>query len=397
MENLRTYSNERIIRTSTDYQRGELQTFDWDLRLMGVKGARGIGKTTLLLQHLKLTHGLVNEALYVSLDDIYFSDNRLVDVVQNFNRDGGKFLYVDEVHKYPDWAIEIKNIYDRYPNLNVVFTGSAMLEIQKANADLSRRAIIFDMQGLSFRQFAELKHNITLPCITLRDILFKGNEVIASISQEISPYPLFREYLRSGYYPFFTEGDKWFYDRLMAIVRVVVEIDLLFVQNIDIQNIRKIYKLLLLLSTSPPFTPNIQRLSERTGISRNSLVQYLYYLEEADILSLLQTSSKGMRRLQKPDKVYLENPNLLYAFGGENIQLGSLRETFVLNQLKVKHQVNFPDKGDFFVDDTYTLEVGGPSKGTSQISGVENAYIIADNWDFVVGNKIPIWLFGLLY
>ena len=397
IEKLRIRSNERIRRVSLDYQRDEIKQFDWNLRLMGIKGARGIGKTTLLLQHLKQTHQLKERAIYLSLDDISFTENTLLDFVEDFYRNGGLFLYLDEVHKYPDWAIEIKNIYDTYVDLQIIFTGSAMLEIQRGNVDLSRRAIMYRLQGLSFRQFLALKHNIEIPVSSLETVLLEPNDIIASLPNTFKPYPFFREYLQIGYYPFFTEGNKWFYDRLNATVKVVLESDISQIQHIDIQNIRRIYKLLLAIATSPPFTPNIQRLSERTGISRNTLIQYLYYLEEADVLSLLQVAGKGLRRLQKPDKVYLENSNLLYAFAPTQLHIGMVRETFVLNQLKIKHRINYPKTGDFLVDEKYLLEVGGPSKTAKQIAQAENAFVVADDFDFAIGQKIPIWLFGLLY
>ena len=397
IEKLRIRSNERITRVSLEYLRDEIGQFDWNLRLMGIKGARGIGKTTLLLQHIKQVHQLNEQAIYLSLDDISFTENTLIDFVEVFYRNGGLFLYLDEVHKYPNWAIEIKNIYDTYPDLQIVFTGSAMLELQKGNADLSRRAIMYRMQGLSFRQFLALKHKISIPIVSLENILLHPNDIITSLPSTFKPYPFFRTYLQLGYYPFFTEGTKWFYDRLNATVKVVLESDFLQVQNIDIRNIRRIYKLLLAIATSPPFKPNIQRLSERTNISRNTLVQYLYYLEAADVLSLLQVAGKGLRRLQKPDKIYLENPNLLYAFAPTQLHIGMVRETFVLNQLKMKHTINYPLAGDFLVDEKYLLEIGGPSKTARQIAKTKNAYVVADDFDFAVGQKIPIWLFGLLY
>ncbi len=397
MEKLRIHSNERVKRTSLQYKREEFYLFDWSQRLVGIKGARGIGKTTLLLQHLKETHGLAEQAIYLSLDDIYFSENRLTDFVETFYRNGGLFLYLDEVHKYPDWAIEIKNMYDVYADIHIIFTGSAMLEVQKGNADLSRRAIVFRMQGLSFRQYLRLAHNINIPIASLEDVLVKGNQIISELPLGVKPYSLFKKYLQTGYYPFFMEGDRWFYDRLTATVKVVIETDFHAIQYIDIQNIRLIYKLLLTVATSPPFTPNIQKMSERIGISRNTLVQYLYYLEEADILSLLQVEGKGLTKLQKPDKVYLENTNLLHAFAPQKPNIGMVRETFVLNQLKMKHQVHYPAKGDFQVDGKYTFEIGGQSKSSKQVSGLPDAFVIADELDYVVGNKVPIWLLGLLY
>ena len=272
-----------------------------------------------------------------------------------------------------------------------------MLEIQKGNVDLSRRAIMYNLQGLSFRQYLELKNITNIPIATLEDVLNNPNDIITTLPTDFKPYPFFREYLQTGYYPFFIEGIKWFYDRLNATVRVVIESDFLLLQNIEIQNIRKIFKLLLATSTSPPFKPNIQRLSERIGLTRNTLVQYLYYLEEADILSLLQVVGKGLRRLQKPDKVYLENSNLLYAFAPTQLHIGMVRETFVLNQLKSHYTVNYPLAGDFLVNEKYILEIGGQSKTLKQIAGKENGFIIADDLDFGVGQKIPIWLLGLLY
>ncbi|HFA51285.1 MAG TPA: AAA family ATPase [Bacteroidetes bacterium] len=397
LEKLRLWSNERIDRTELGYQRDELKEYDWDLRLMGIKGARGVGKTTLLLQHLKQQHGFDEKAIYLSLDDILFTENRLVDFVEHFHREGGQYLFLDEVHKYPDWAIEIKNIYDTYPGLQMVFTGSSMLEIHKANADMSRRAIMYHLQGLSFRQFLQLKYNIDLPVLALEDILAKPNGFIGGLPNDFRPYPLFREYLATGYYPFFMEGEKWFYDRLSATIRVVIESDFLFFQNINIRNIRKIYQLLLVIATSPPFKPNITKLSERTGIARNTLVQYLYYLEQAAVLSLLQSPRKGITLLQKPEKVFLENTNLLYSFSPGQPDIGTARETFLYNQLKSKHKINYAEKGDFLIDGKYIFEIGGSTKSRKQIAGIDNAYIIADQLDYAVGNKIPIWLFGLIY
>ncbi len=398
MEKIRLRSNQKIERVSLDYQRDELRKFDWSPRLMGIKGARGIGKTTLLLQHLRQTHGFSEKAIYASLDDIYFTENRLIDFVEDFYRNGGLFLYLDEVHKYPDWAIEVKNMYDTYPDLRIIFTGSSMLEIQKSNVDLSRRAIVFLLQGLSFRQFLDLKYQIKAPVYSLKGILENANEAIASFDPGFKPYLYFKEYLQKGYYPFFNEGDNFYFDRLEATVRAVIESDFPLLHNIDIKNIRRIYQLLLVVSTSPPFTPNIQKLSERAGLTRNTLLQYIYHLEQADILMLLQSPRKGITLLQKPEKIFLENTNLLYAFAPSGLDIGMVRETFVLNQLKAVHKVHYPDKaGDVFVDEQYVFEVGGKSKKQDRAADTANTFIIADDWDFKVGNKIPIWLFGLLY
>ena len=398
MEKLRLRSNQRIERTSMTYERDELKNIDWQVRLLGIKGARGIGKTTLLLQYIKQTHGFSEQAIYLSLDDIYFTENKLIDFVENFYRNGGLFLYLDEVHKYPNWEIEIKNIYDIYPDMKIVFTGSSMLEIHKSNADLSRRAIIFPLQGLSFRQFLNLKYSQNLSVYSLEEVLKNANDIIAHVQESIKPYPYFKEYLQWGYYPFFMEGNQWFFDKLEGIVKAVIESDFLILSNIDVKNIRKIYQFLLAIATSPPFTPNIQVLSDRTAITRQTLLHYIYYLEKADVLTLLQTQRTGITLLQKPEKIYLENTNLLYLFAPTSLNIGMVRETFVLNQLKAVATVHYPDAGgDILVNSNYNFEIGGKSKKKDQIIGVPNSYIIADDWDYKVGNKIPIWLMGLLY
>ena len=398
MEKLRLRSNQRIERTSMTYERDELKNIDWQVRLLGIKGARGIGKTTLLLQYIKQTHGFSEQAIYLSLDDIYFTENKLIDFVENFYRNGGLFLYLDEVHKYPNWEIEIKNIYDIYPDMKIVFTGSSMLEIHKSNADLSRRAIIFPLQGLSFRQFLNLKYSQNLSVYSLEEVLKNANDIIAHVQESIKPYPYFKEYLQWGYYPFFMEGNQWFFDKLEGIVKAVIESDFLILSNIDVKNIRKIYQFLLAIATSLPFTPNIQVLSDRTAITRQTLLHYIYYLEKADVLTLLQTQRTGITLLQKPEKIYLENTNLLYLFAPTSLNIGMVRETFVLNQLKAVATVHYPDAGgDILVNSNYNFEIGGKSKKKDQILGVPNSYIIADDWDYKVGNKIPIWLMGLLY
>jgi len=398
MEKIRLRSNQKIERVTTIYQRDELQKIDWTPRLMGVKGARGIGKTTLFLQHLKQNHGFSEKAIYLSLDDIYFTEYRLIDFVEDFYRNGGLYVYIDEVHKYPNWAIEIKNIYDTYPDLKIIFTGSSMLEIQKSKVDLSRRAIIFPMQGLSFRQFLALKYQINIPAYKLSEILEKANEIIGNLPKGFKPYPYFKEYLQSGYYPYFKENDNWYFERVEATTQAVIESDFLLLHNIDIKNIRRIYQLLLVIATSPPFKPNVTKLSERTGISRPTLLQYIYHLEKADLLTLLQSPRKGITLLQKPEKLFLENPNLVYTYAPTNYDVGMIRETFVLNQLKAIHKVNYPERGaDILVDEEILFEIGGKNKKKKQIKKEENAYILADNWDFKVGNKIPIWLIGLLY
>lgn len=397
MEKIRLRSNQFISRVSLNYQRDELTKLGADVRLLGLKGARGVGKTTLLLQYIKQEHGLNEDAVYVTLDDIYFSDNRLIDFAEKFYRTGGKFLYLDEVHKYPSWSVEIKNLYDLYPDLRIVFTGSSMLNIFQATADLSRRAIVTRLQGLSFRQFLALHHEIELPLISLESILHNANDIISDLPPDFKPYAYFQKYLTRGYYPFLREGETWFDERLSAVLQAVIEGDLLNFHHIDQQNLQKIYRILWVIASSPPLRPNISKLGERAELSRRTLLQYLHYLEQADLLNQLRSDRKGITTLQKPEKIYLENTNLLYNIAPTAFDRGAARETFVLNQLKNQHQVHYPEKGDLLVDRTYTLEIGGRKKTGQQIAGIKNAFILADDLDFAVGNKIPIWLVGLLY
>jgi predicted AAA+ superfamily ATPase len=380
-----------------EYQRSELDQIDWNQRLIGIKGARGVGKTTMLLQHIKKRHHLSPDALYLALDDIYFSDNRLIDLAEMFRRQGGRYLYLDEVHKYPDWSREVKNLYDLYPDLSIVFTGSSMLNILDATADLSRRAIVYHLAGLSFRQYLAIKNEITLKTAGLDQILHHANDIIGSLPGNFKPYEHLGNYLRSGYYPFFLEGESWYNERVHAMVKAVVETDLVFTRQVDVGKVRSIYQLLYAIASSAPFKPNVSKLAERLQISRNSVLQYFHYLENASLIHLLSTSGQGISVLQKPAKVYLENSNLLYVIHPESPNTGTVRETFVLNQLLRSYQVHYPDTGDFLVDGKYLLEVGGKNKGNRQVRGGESAWIIADNLDFAVGNKIPLWLMGLLY
>lgn len=399
MENLRLRSTERIARVSQAFERDEIHKMPWQTRLLGIRGARGVGKTTLMLQYLRNTHGFSEQALYVSLDDFYFAGKNLSELIETFVRNGGKHLFLDEVHRYPTWAIEVKNANDLYPDLQIIFSGSSIIEINKANADLSRRALVRELAGLSFRQFLCLKYGVRIPVCTLDEVLKNANDIIASFPSEIKPYPVFREYLKQGYYPFFVEGEGGIYqERVSNMIRAVVENDLVFYKNIDIGQYRKIYQLLTILASTPPFKPNIQRLSERSGIARTTLLQYLHYLETTRLLALLQNSDKGISLLQKPEKVFLDNPNLLFTLGTDReIHEGTVRETFVFSQLRQHSTVYAHEKADFQLPNGTVLEVGGKNKGAEQITGLPDAYLLADNLDFAVGRKVPIWLIGLLY
>jgi len=368
-----------------------------DQRLVIIKGARGTGKTTLLLQLMQSLETKHYEKIYISLDNIYFLENNLFDVTDWFRKQGGKYLFLDEIHKYPRWAAEIKNIYDHFPELSLFCTGSSALNIHKGEVDLSRRALVFKLNELSIREYLELSSQIQPGKFSLTDILDNHNEISLEILQKIKPLRVFHEYLLNGTYPYFMEGTSFYHERLRAGITTNLETDLPAHENISYHSIIQIKKLLYILSESVPFTPNISELSLKMGIYRDVLLRYLFLLEKSELLYQLRRENKGVSYLSKPEKLYLHNPNIAMALSPLKPDMGNLRETFLLNQLSVNHEVTFPGNGDFLIDDKFTIEAGGKSKSHKQISGVPDSYIAADNIETGSGNKIPIWLFGFLY
>jgi len=398
MENLQIKSNIVITEQSMNIIRPLAKSIDWNDRLIAVLGARGTGKTTLLLQRLKAEYGTSKEALYITMDDIYFTGHLLSDLAIQFRQQGGKILFIDEVHKYPNWAREIKNIYDFYKDLKIVFTGSSIIDINRQNADLSRRAVQYEMNGLSYREYLQFIGVGEFDTFHLEDILEHHVEISNSLSLKFKPLQYFNEYLRHGYYPFFMENINTYAIRVERVVRLIIEEDLQFVAGFNPHHSRKIYQLMSILATNVPFKPNITKLSEKTGIHRNMIVEYLYYLNNARLINSLAANGKSISILQKPDKIFLENTNLLFALAPENVDTGSLRESFFMNQLSnTEHNISLPLKGDFLVDDTYTFEVGGTGKANKQIEGIDKAYLALDNLESGINNKIPLWLFGFLY
>ena len=335
--------------------------------------------------------------LYVSADNIWFSGNRLFDLASDFEKSGGKYLFIDEVHKYENWSQEIKNIYDSFSDLKVVITGSSMLQIYKGNADLSRRAVHYTLNGLSFREFLKYDQNVVFEKFTLEDILQNHIEIAGSVNEKIKPLPLFNAYLKQGYFPYYKSDKRFYLSKLSNTVNLILEMDLPAVETIEMYSIRKIKKLLWVISQSVPFTPNVTDLAKELGVSRNSLLNYLTILERGGLINLLQSSTKGVNSLAKPEKIYLNNTNQIFAFDSNKPNLGNLRETFFFNQLQAVCEVNSAPKGDFKIDNTYTFEVGGKNKGHEQIVGVKNAYMALDNLEYGNGNKIPLWLFCMLY
>lgn len=396
MERLIRTSNSALNRTPADFERYLLKEINWDHQLIGVSGARGSGKTILLLQYMK-SLSKDKFALYVSLDDVYFSENKLVYFAEEFHSKGGTHLLLDEVHKYPNWSQELKNIYDNLPDLKIVFTSSSALEIYKGSHDLSRRAVVYHLHGMSFREFLELKYKIKRKAFSLEEILTNHVNISANITKEFKPLPLFAEYLKSGYYPFFKKFGTDYSRQLINTVNLAVETDLPAIHRIDFNSIIKIKKLLFILSKNTPYTPNIEALAKQIGSTRDTLLKYLYYLDKAHIIKWLGRDKFGINYLSKPDKLYLNNTNIAYALGDTIADIGTIRETFFLNQLSANHGVTYPKKTDFLVDDSYYFEIGGRNKTKKQIVDLTHAFIVKDDVEFGFENSIPLWIFGLMY
>lgn len=387
----------KVNQTDVSFVRNLMNEINWDARLIGLKGARGVGKTTLLLQRCKLYHKLDGSSLYVSVDNIWFSEHKLYDFASDFAKKGGRYLFLDEVHKYPNWSQELKNIYDDYPELNVVFTGSSLLEIINAKADLSRRAVVYEMQGFSFREYLNMSLKINLQSYSLNEILENHVAIAQTVLKEVKVLKYFEHYLKYGYYPYYNELPDLYYSRVSEVVNLIIETEIPLLHSVDVAYTRKIKQLLLIISESAPFVPNISKLSERIGITRNALLSYLNALDESRLIISAHKSSGGISALQKPDKIYLENTNLMYALSDVNVNIGNARETFFANQLRYKHNVNLSECSDFYIDNKYTFEIGGKDKDKKQINNVFNSYIAADNIEYGINEKIPLWIFGFLY
>jgi predicted AAA+ superfamily ATPase len=396
MEELIIQYQRKLANTTLTIQRYLLKIVDWNNRLIAIKGARGTGKTTLLLQYAKENLNPLT-SLYVSLDNLYFAKNTLVFLAEEFEKLGGTHLLLDEVHKYPNWSREIKLIYDNQPNLKVIFTSSSILEIYKSESDLSRRAVSYVLKELSFREFIAFETGLALPSYSFKEIIANHNQIAIDLLSKIKPIPLFLDYLQFGAYPYFKENKNLYYQKLENTINLVIEIDINAVYNISYELIVKLKKLLIAIATSAPFTPNITKLSERIGTNRVVLIEAINQLEKAGLINNLYKNTKGIGALTKPEKIYLNNPNLMYALAKEGINIGNLRETFFVNQFKELYKINLAEKGDFLIDDKYTFEVGGKDKSQKQIKDVTDAYLAKDNIEIGVGNIIPVWLFGFMY
>lgn len=375
--------------TTTDFKRYLYEKVSWDNRMIGIIGARGVGKTTLILQHIKEDLDS-KKALYVSADDMYFGEKRLFDLADDFYKNAGEYLFIDEIHKYSDWSRELKNIYDSFPALKIVFTGSSVLDIIKGSADLSRRAIIYKLQGLSFREYLKLFHNYEIEVYSLKQII--NNEV--KLTDIIHPLPLFNDYLKRGYYPFGLENEMDI--RLGQIIVQTLETDIPQFANLNVGTSRKLKRLLSIIAESVPFKPNFSKISELIGVSRNSLDDYFTYMEKAGLIGQLRNETSGIRGLGKVDKVYLDNTNIIFNLVREKSNIGNIRETFFFNQMRLKNEVISSEKADFVIDN-YTFEVGGKNKQQTQIEKDDKSFVVKDDIEFGYLNVLPLWAFGLNY
>lgn len=386
----------KLNATKTKFQRYLNSEVHWNARLIGIKGCRGVGKTTLLLQHIKQCFSTYESVLYVSLDDIWFESNALLDLVDYCYPRGVRYLFFDEVHRLPHWQTIMKNLYDNYPDLNIVYTGSCMLELDVHEGDLSRRQLMYTMHGLSFREFLTLTRGLDFQAVNLDDLLAHHSDYEQVVVPQLPIMNAFEQYLRYGYYPFFVSDKDGFDLRLRSVVRQVLESDLPSVEHIGFDTVRKLSKMLAVLAQRVPQTPRMQELYSQLNTSREQGLKMLYLLDRAGLLALLSSEAKSFKHLPKPDKIYLGDCNLMYAVSPRT-DIGTLRETFFYNQLRVSHDVVLPPQGDFLVDGQLLFEVGGPSKTFSQIKDVPDSYLAVDGIEYGIGCRIPLWLFGFLY
>lgn len=389
MERLYEFFNRKLKSTPTDFLRYKYERIKWDGRAFGIVGPRGVGKSTMILQHIKLNLD-TSDTLYVSADHMYFSEHSLVDLADYFVKMGGKHLFIDEIHKYEGWAREVKQIYDSYEDLQIVISGSSILDIYKGMADLSRRFPIYEMQGLSFREYLNLFHGINAPVCSLDEIL-NHKAVLPDVKH---PLPLFKDYLRRGYYPF--GRDEEFDMELLQVINQTMEVDIPTHLQANVSLGKKLKSLLMVVAKSVPFKPVKQRLAEATGISRNDIPDYLVYMERAGMITQLRNSTGGIRGLGKVEKLYLDNTNLIYALSPEHADIGNVRETFFMNQARVMNDVTSSSISDFEIDGK-TFEIGGRKKGQKQIENAEEGYIVKDDIESGYANVIPLWTFGLNY
>ncbi len=398
LNNLRKLEKRILKETSSTYKRYMYNEIDFNSSMIGIVGARGVGKTTLLLQYLlELKKNFEsNKSLYFSYDYPTNVDIKLIDLTEEFAKVGGKYLIIDEIHKYKDFSLDLKAIYDFYPNMKIIFTGSCATSIYNSQADLSRRVVLYYMNGLSYREFLELKLNIELPKYSLDEILNNSIDIVDCLSEKFLALEYFEEYLTYGYYPFYFKDQNQYLRQLNAVINQTIDIDLVNLGLVKSSFTNKLKKLLLIISESNPFELNITKVSANIEVSRNTLYAYLHHLDKGGLVNIIGNSKKGISKLSKPEKLYLNNTNIFYIFASES-KIGTIRETYFVSQLKHLHNIEISNKGDFYIDNKYTFEVGGENKTFNQIKDMENSYLVIDTDSTENEKKIPLWLFGFLY
>ncbi len=399
METLFEKHNRYLKATPMSIMRSCSDKIFWTERLISIQGAKGVGKSTMIRQYIIRNYPLHSrKALYCSMDSVYFSTHSIVDLAEQFYSQGGEHLFLDEIHKYEGWSREIKEIYDLYPTLKVVISGSSLLSILNEDADLSRRCVKHTIQGLSFREYLHFTKGIELPVYSLDDIVNKAYQISDDIHSKCMPLESFNNYCEYGYYPFSIEGLETYYTKIEQTVTHIIDVEMTQLRKVDISNVRKIKAIVEFLANQVPYLLDTSKMSRIIGVSRNTIEQYLTHLCDAKIINLLPSQTKSLTKIGKPEKIYLENPNMIYALSGAKPQIGTIRECFVVNQLSANHKVEYgKENGDFFIDSKYTFEVGGRDKDFGQIAGVPDSYIIADNMDEPSGRRIPLWMLGFLY
>jgi predicted AAA+ superfamily ATPase len=380
--------------TNTKFKRYMHYSFDMSERLIGIIGSRGVGKTTFILQYLKELDIPLHKKLYFSADHFQAIQYSLYEIAEVFYKQGGEVLAIDEIHKYPNFEMELKSIYDTF-DLKVIFSGSSALKLEHAKVDLSRRAVLYRVNGLSFREFIAFESGEWFDAYRLDELLQNHTDIAFEINERIKPFEYFKRYLEYGYYPFYKENLNNYNQKLLEIINVVLESDLPMIFNIEPKNIFKLKKLLSLLCQSKPYELNISKLSTKIEINRNTLYHYLHYLEAGSLTKMIKQRSKGDGILIKPEKLYLNNTNLNYAYC-ETHEIGTIREQFFVNQL-YQYSIYYSKKGDFWVDNRYTFEVGGKNKDFKQIKDIPNSFLALDDIEIGFEAKIPLWLFGFLY
>lgn len=391
---------EALLRaTNLEFIRGYMSHVNWEAPMLCLRGGRGVGKSTLLRQFVKQKYPAGSEkVLYCTLDSVYFSSHSIMEVSERFHQHGGQLLILDEVHKYNGWSREVKEIADLYPDMQVYLSGSSMLNLLDGDADLSRRCVGYNMPGLSLREYLQFYKGIDLPAYPLEEILRSPKPIAASINESCRPLQHFHDYLRHGYYPYYHRNPVDYYTLLEQTLNYVIEAELPMLRGVEITNTRKLKALMSVLSHVVPFEVDISKLASLIGAGRNTVIEYLRNLSDAGMLNLLYSDLLSVKKMQKPDKIYLNNPNMLYALAGEGVNIGTVRECFAVNQLTQRHTVEYGKKrGDFKVDGRITFEIGGDGKGFAQVADLPDAYILADDIEMPRGNKLPLWLLGFLY